>query len=62
MLEVSPKLTSECWTEIILIFSAWFEENRIVGLDQELDEFFCAKDEEKDDRSPMVVMAYMYMK
>ena len=57
MLEVSPKLTSECWTEIILIFSAWFEENRIVGLDQELDEFFCAKDEEKDDSQLVLSLA-----
>ena len=57
MLEVSPKLTSECWTEIILIFSAWFEENRIVGLDQELDEFFCAKDEEKDDGQLVLSLA-----
>ena len=57
MLEVSPKLTSECWTEIILIFSAWFEENRIIGLDQELDEFFCAKDEEKDDSQLVLSLA-----
>ena len=57
MLEVSSKLTSECWTEIILIFSAWFEENRIVGLDQELDEFFCAKDEEKDDSQLVLSLA-----
>ena len=57
MLEVSTKLTSECWTEIILIFSAWFEENRIVGLHQELDEFFCAKDEEKDDSQLVLSLA-----
>ena len=43
------KLTSECWTEIILNFSVWFEQNKIAGLDQQLDEFFCAKDQEKDD-------------
>jgi hypothetical protein len=49
MLEASPKLTSECWTEIILNFSVWFEQNKIAGLDQQLDEFFCAKDQEKDD-------------